>query len=436
MTSLKNVKELFALSFPIILGQLGQMLIGAGDVYVASLHSTSTVAAIGVANGFINPIFLFGIGLTMGVSPALAIKIGKGQNMRASLKSILVYALAAGIALSVIMSALNLFVVDLVGIEEELVAPVKQYISIVAWSFPFALVFQAGKEYLQAFEEVIAPNMMALGAVVLNIVVNYILVFGLFSFEGMGIVGLAVASLVIRAVLCLVLLVYLLKEKWGSLALSFVKDFFRLGFPTAFMFFLEVLAFCAVSVLSGKIDVVSAATNNIIMTLASITFMVPLSIASAAAVKVGTAYGARNYFQVEQSAKAAVFISLIFTVFSAALFYLFPVAIMSITSEDSKVVELGVKLLFIVALFQIMDGLQVTLAGILRGLEKAAETLAMVLVGYWFLGIPLGIYLTFYRGWGVTGLWVGLATALTILAASLATYCLVRRAKLRKRISY
>lgn len=412
------------------------MLIGAGDVYVASLHSTSTVAAIGVANGFINPIFLFGIGLTMGVSPALAIKIGKGQNMRASLKSILVYALAAGIALSVIMSALNLFVVDLVGIEEELVAPVKQYISIVAWSFPFALVFQAGKEYLQAFEEVIAPNMMALGAVVLNIVVNYILVFGLFSFEGMGIVGLAVASLVIRAVLCLVLLVYLLKEKWGSLALSFVKDFFRLGFPTAFMFFLEVLAFCAVSVLSGKIDVVSAATNNIIMTLASITFMVPLSIASAAAVKVGTAYGARNYFQVEQSAKAAVFISLIFTVFSAALFYLFPVAIMSITSEDSKVVELGVKLLFIVALFQIMDGLQVTLAGILRGLEKAAETLAMVLVGYWFLGIPLGIYLTFYRGWGVTGLWVGLATALTILAASLATYCLVRRAKLRKRISY
>ena len=87
----KTIKELFVLSFPIIIGQLGQMLIGAGDVYIASLHSTTAVASIGVANGFINPIFLFGIGLMMGVSPILAIKLGKGEDMRSSLKSIMVY---------------------------------------------------------------------------------------------------------------------------------------------------------------------------------------------------------------------------------------------------------------------------------------------------------------------------------------------------------
>lgn len=431
MTKLKTVKELFALSFPIILGQLGQMLIGAGDVYVASLHSTTTVAAIGVANGFINPVFLFGIGLMMGVSPALSIKIGKGQNMRRSLKSVLGFSLLAGVALTLITLVLNNFTVDLAGIDPSLIGPVKQYVEIVAWSFPFALIFQAGKEYLQAHEEVMAPNLMALAAVVLNIIVNYALVFGIFGFEGMGIIGLAIASLVIRIVLCLALLILLLKEKWGSFSFDFVKDISKLGFPTAFMFFLEVLAFCAVSVLSGKINVTAAATNNIIMTLASITFMVPLSISSAAAVKVGNAYGAKKFGLLEDSAKAALFISFSFTVVSASLFYFFPLAIMSMTSSDSLVIELGVKLLFIVALFQIVDGLQVTLAGILRGVEKAFQTAALVFVGYWFLGIPMGIYLAFNKDWGVMGLWTGLATSLTILAASLAIFCLVGRSKLK-----
>lgn len=432
--SFKTAKDLFILAFPIILGQLGQMLIGAGDVYVASLHSTSTVAAIGVATGFINPVFLFGVGLMMGVSPVLSIKIGKGEDVSSSLKSILLFALAAGLTLSLLLTGLNQFMVDFAGIEAELVAPVKQYISIVAWSFPFALIFQAGKEYLQAFERVVAPNALALGAVALNIVVNYILVFGIGSFEGLGIVGLAIASLVVRVALCFALLAILLKERWGTISFPFIKEIFNLGFPTAFMFFLEVLAFCMVSVLSGKFDVVSAATNNIIMILASIMFMVPLSISSAAAVKVGNAFGSRNYSLVDQSAQAAVFISIVFTMFSASLYLLFPSPIMSMMSQDVQVVELGTRLLFIVALFQIADGLQVTLAGILRGVQKASQTAVMVLVGYWMLGIPFGVYLAFGKDWGVEGLWVGLATALTILATSLGLYGLNRRRSLKARL--
>ena len=169
----KTIKELFVLSFPIIIGQLGQMLIGAGDVYIASLHSTTAVASIGVANGFINPIFLFGIGLMMGVSPILAIKLGKGEDMRSSLKSIMVYSAIAGIVLSLITTVFGREIVGLIGIKEELVESVYFYMSVVAWSFPFALAFQAGKEYLQAFEEVVVPNLMALGAVALNLVLNY-----------------------------------------------------------------------------------------------------------------------------------------------------------------------------------------------------------------------------------------------------------------------
>lgn len=434
MAPFKAVKDLFSLAFPIILGQLGQMLIGAGDVFVATLHSTQTVAAIGVATGFLNPIFLFGIGLMMGVSPVIAAKIGKGEDMRRSLSSVLLIAFMSGVFLSLVMIGVSEFLVDFASIEPELVAPVKEYISIVAWSFPFALVFQAGKEYLQAFEEVMAPNLLALGAVALNIALNYFLVFGLAGFEGLGGVGLAIASFAIRVVLCLALLGLLFKEKWGPINIGLSKDILRLGLPTAGMFFLEVLAFCAVSVLSGKIDVVSAATNNIILVLASLTFMIPLSISSAVAVKVGNAFGARNYRLLEEYSKAAIFISLCFTICSAAMFYLFPAAIMRLTSEDSAVINLGIQVLFIVALFQIVDGAQVTLAGILRGVEKATQTSAMVFVGYWLIGIPLGAWLAFEKQWGVIGLWTGLAVSLSILASSLLIYCLVGRKSLKLRL--
>ncbi|MBC75663.1 MAG: hypothetical protein CME64_06575 [Halobacteriovoraceae bacterium] len=428
----KTIKDLFVLSFPIIIGQLGQMLIGAGDVYIASLHSTQAVASIGVANGFINPIFLFGIGLMMGVSPILAIKLGKGEKMRSSLKSIMVYSIIAGLILSLVTSLFGREIVNLIGIQPELIEPVTFYMSVVAWSFPFALAFQAGKEYLQAFEEVVVPNLMALVAVALNLVLNYVLVFGLGAYEGMGEKGLAVASFLIRVILCASLLLYLSREKWGKLSFSFIKEMYRFGQPVAFMFFMEVLAFCAVSVLSGKLGILEAATNNIIMTLSSITFMIPLSISSAVAVKVGSGYGAKNFSVVDLSAKAALFISLMFTCFSAATFYLFPAAIMSLTTADEKVVQLGIQLLFVVALFQIVDGLQVTFAGILRGVEKTMSTSIMVFCGYWLFGIPLGVYLSFYNDMGVMGLWIGLASSLTVLATALAIYTFTVRANIQK----
>ncbi|MCO4753637.1 MAG: MATE family efflux transporter [Bacteriovoracaceae bacterium] len=408
------------------------MLIGAGDVYIASLHSTKTVAAIGVANGFINPIFLFGIGLMMGVSPLLAIKLGKGEKVRNSLGSIMAYSFGAGIVLSLITTIFGETLVELIGIEPELVEPVTFYMSVVAWSFPFALAFQAGKEYLQAFEEVVAPNLMALAAVALNVVVNYVLVFGVGSYEGMDEKGLAVASLIIRIVLCIALLLYLSREKWGRVSWLFIKDVMKFGYPVAFMFFMEVLAFCAVSVLSGKLGVVQAATNNIIMTLSSITFMIPLSISSAVAVKVGNAYGSKKFIMVDLSSKAALFITLMFTSFSAAAFYFFPAALMSITTTDSEVIRLGVNLLFVVALFQIVDGLQVTLAGILRGVDKTVTTSIMVFVGYWLFGIPMGAYLSFEAGMGVMGLWIGLASSLGVLATGLGILAFYVRKQLKE----
>jgi MATE family multidrug resistance protein len=428
----KAIKQLVFLSFPMVVGQLGQMLIGAGDVYMASLYSTITVASIGVANGVINPIFLFGIGLMMGVSPSLATSRGEGNNDRNSLLSIIVYASVVGIILTFLTLFLSEFVVPYMGFDAAMIPSMQAYIEIVSWSLPFAIVFQAIKEYLQAYEEVFIPNLLSIIAVGLNLVVNYVLIFGFGEFEGVGEIGLAYASLFIRVLLFIAILAYVLsKEKIEKVSRELILNIFRFSLPIAFMFFIEVLAFCTVTVLSGKLGIVQAAANNIIMTIASIAFMVPLSVSSAVAIKVGHSYGKKDFELVKQYSLSSIIIILCFVGLSASTFFFIPEQILAFTTSDQEVIVLGVKILFVVAFFQIVDSLQVIFSGILRGLNNTSVSSILVFIGYWIIGIPIGIYLGFYNGQGAYGLWIGLAISLTMTAIFLFCYLSVTLNKIK-----
>ena len=404
---------------PIIIGQLGQMLITAGDVYIATLFSTHSVAAIGVAGGIINPIFLFGIGLMIGISPSLAFLRGEGVSDKDHLFSIIIYSLVVGVATSIILVVFSDFI-DNLGIEASLIPSIKLYISIVAWSLPFAIVFQGIKEYLQAFEKVFFPNLLSIVAVIFNLGLNYILVFGMGPIKGMGEVGLAYASLIIRILLCLCLLVYVLRDyPIKAFSKKLIQKIFKFSLPIAFMFFLEVLGFCTVSILSGKLGVIEAATNNIIMTIASISFMIPLSLSSAVAVKIGHSYGLRDKEMILDNIKGVLIATLFFILCSISFFIVLPFELMNFMSKNQDVVTLGVELLMIVAIFQLSDGLQVVLSGVLRGMNNTTLSSVMVLIGYWIIGIPTGYYLTFYAGYGAKGLWMGLAISLILVAVSL-----------------
>jgi len=398
------------------------MLIGAGDVYIASMYSTSCVASIGVANSFINPILLFGVGLMMGISPSLSIKRGEGESDENRLSSIIFYGLIIGVVLSFITLIWNQLL-PYFGLEESLVKPVMNYNKVVAWSFPFVTIFQSMKEYLQARENVFFANLVAILAVGANLALNYIFVFGFGEQVGVGEIGLAYASVSIRFLTFISLLIYLLKiEEKSKIDLSFCKSVFWFSLPIAFMFFLEVTAFCLVGVLGGRLSVVDAATHNIVLTMSSVAFMVPLALSSAVAVKVGHAFGAKEIAKVKESISAAFVIISSYVTFSSFVFFFFATQLMIFSSSDEEVIKLGSTILFIVAIFQIVDGFQVVLNGILRGLEKVRIPALFVLIGFWLLGIPLGVYLTFYQGYGISGLWIGLAVALFIMALCLAVY--------------
>ncbi len=416
---IESVKSLLKLAFPIILGQLGQMLIGAGDVLVAGQFSTHAVAAIGVANGLVNPIFLFGLGLMFGISPFLAYHRGKGDLPQSHVLTVLTYAFVVGI----FVSLLTQFLLPLMGqvdLDRQIVKSTREYIEVVLWSFPFAIMFQSLKEYLQSQEKVMLPNMIALLSVVLNIGLNFFFVFGFLGYEGMGEIGLAYASLTIRVIMFGILFGYMcITHEFGKLILPMITKLFVFNLPVGFLFFIEVLAFCTVAVLSGRLGVTEAATNNIIMTLASISFMIPLSLSSALSVKIGHHYGEKKILKVKKDIKSGIIVGVIYIFIAVSCFLVFPELLLSWMTKDLNVILLGSQLLMIVALFQLSDVLQVILTGMLRGLGVTKLPFLLVFLGYWLIGIPSGIYFTFYAGVGVKGLWWGLAISLSIVAIAL-----------------
>ncbi len=419
------------LSLPIILGQVGLMLIGAGDVYIASLHSTQAVGSIGVANSFVNPILLFGVGLMMGISPSLSIERGEGKKAYPRLLSLLVYGLSVGFTMT-FLTLISYRFIPMLGIDKQMIPSIIDYCRVIAWSFPFAIAFNSLKEYLQSKEEVFFPNLLSLLSVAFNLVINYIFVFGILDYKGVGEIGLAYASLVTRLFMFLVLFFYVYsKEKFGQFDLSFVRKLIKFSLPIAIMFFFEVAAFCLVGILGGQLGVVEAATNNIVLTLASIAFMVPMSISGAATVKVGHSYGASNYDDLISNIYSAIMLVFCYSIISSLVFMFLSFELMSLMSSDQNVIKLGSLVLFIVGIFQFSDGLQVIFGGILRGMKRVKVCSYLILAGFWFFGIPLGYYLTFNLGYNLKGLWIGLAIALSFVAIFLALY-LVKTLKQEK----
>ena len=417
----KNIffKELFKLSSPIIIGQVGIMLIGVGDVLVASAHSPLSLASIGVAVNILNPIFLFGIGLMMGVSSFVSIEIGKAKNLDSALKSSLFFALMASIALMVITYFFSL-TIDYFGLVPEMVPLIKSYMNIVVFSFPFAYFYQVIKEFLQAYEKVNFANSVAIIGAIINIPLNYCLVFGKLGLPELGFDGMAYASLLIRFIMATIV-IYPLRDKVfnGLIDRGYLKRLMRFSFPIASMIFFEVLGFCLFGVLAGKFGVIEAATNNLILNIASLTFMVPLSISSAVSVKVGNSFGQKSYSRIKGYSIMAIAMSMGFMLFTAVMYLLFSREIMSLLSDDFKIITMGAAVLFVVAIFQLVDGLQVTLAGVLRGLDKTKESFIGIIIGFWVIGIPLGVYLGFYEDLKLIGLWVGLAISLAVVGVLL-----------------
>lgn len=409
-------KELLNIALPIIMGNLGFILIGAGDVLIAGHHSTDTLAAISIATAITNCIQTFGIGLIASVSPLLSNYRGEKKSAKKYFFPTIRFSMVLGVIVMFAVLA-SIPLIDYLHFEAKLVPMIKQYMFVTAFATFGGYLHAALKEFLQAFEIVLFPNLVTVFSVFLNIALNVTLVFGFGPFPSLGVLGLAVASFIVRYFMGFALLIYCFKVMNFNdyKDFEYYKSLIRIGIPISCAIMVEFIAFNSIAIIMGRVSGVFAAAQNLVCTLTTVSFMVPLAISNAIAVKVGFANGAKNITDLKRYSFVGVVMSVGFMMLSALVFSSFPNFLVGLFTKDSNLIKISVPVLYILSVFQVFDGLQVALAGIFKGMKRTGVVLVSNFVAYWLLSIPLGYTLAFHFNLNLRGFWYGLASAAVLL---------------------
>ena len=416
------MKEIAEISAPIIMGNLGFIFIGVGDVIVAGRHSTQTLAAVSIATAILNCIMMIGIGILSAVAPIVSNMRGEGKQPEKYFYPTVKFALIMGLFISLCIFAV-VPVIDLLGYEPELVELIKTYSIITAFSTFGVLLHSSIKDFLQSFEIVLFPNILTVLAVFLNLGLNIIFVFGYFGLPEMGAAGLAIASLITRYIMGFGLYFYALYRLNISMYSdhSYYKNLLIVGTPIAFAILIEFVAFNLVTIIMGRVSGLYAAAQNIITTFTTVSFMVPLAIANGLAVKVGYSNGAKNYLDVRRYAVSGIIMSEIFMFCSALTVASFPHFWIGLFTPDKELIAVTVPIVYVLAGFQLFDGLQVTLAGIFKGLKDTNIVMIANLVSYWGVSIPVGTLLAFHFNMNIMGYWYSIGMAAILLCVIMIT---------------
>lgn len=420
------IKDLLSIAWPIILGNLGFIFIGVGDVLVAGRHSTDTFAAISIAAAIVNCIMTIAIGLTSSISPLLSNYRGENKAIKKYFYPSIRFALFLALISSIVI-LLFVHFIPYMGFEKHLIKPIQQYMLISAFSTFGGSLHHSLKEFLQAFEIVLFPNVLTIFCVFLNLILNIIFVFGWGCIPSMGVIGLAISSFVVRYFMGFVLLVYCYNQM--NLRDYHEKGYYisllKIGFPIAIAIMIEFVAFNSIALIMGRVSGVYAAAQHLLCTLTTVSFMIPFAISNAMAVKVGYSNGAGNFVDMKKYSYIGSLLSIGFMIVSSIIFALFPKFIVSIFTKDMQLFKIVIPIMFVLACFQVFDGLQVSLSGICKGIKQTKIVLLASFVAYWLVSLPLGYFLAFHKGLNLLGFWFGLLTSSIIL-------CLIMILKLRK----
>ena len=425
----KYAKQLIELSIPIILGNLGNMLINIGDVIVAGRHSTTTLAAISVASAIFMTFFIAGVGFMASISPVVSNLRGMRIPSKNLFRVTTVYSLLIGFIFFVLIR-LIIFAVPYMGLAENLSYYVVEYLEISSWGTFAGLLFVAFKEFLQAYEIVIFPNLIVIAAIFLNVFLNIVFVFGYMGFPELGVKGLAIASLIVRWLMTFVLFIYCIPFFRGKAQKykSYIKDLVKTGWPISLAMFFEFLGFNITAVLVGKFSSLYAACHNVIVTMTGATYMIPLSISNAAAIKVGFANGEKNLQNIKKYTLTGYILIIGYMLTNMVLYGVFPKPLLKIFTKDPLVVQTCLPVFSIVLCFLLFDGMQCACSGALKGLKETKPIMWTMAFAYPLVSIPIGCFLAFRYNIVLNGFWIGLACGIFV-ASIISNAILFRKIK-------
>jgi MATE family multidrug resistance protein len=417
-----------------MLGMLGHTFVAFADNVMVGQLGTAELAAVSLGNSFVFIAMSLGIGFSTAITPLVAEadsanNISQGKN-----------AFKHGLILCTLLSVLLFLIILLLkplmyymDQPKEVVELAIPYLNYVALSLIPLIIFQALKQFSDGLSNTKYPMYATILANVINIILNYLLIFGSFGFPKLGIVGAAIGTLFSRIIMVYFLwMIFKSKDKFRPYITNFnfkkieqkiSAKLFNLGFPSALQMFFEVGIFTAAIWLSGVLGKNPQAANQIALNLSSMTFMVGIGLSVAAMVRVGNQKGLNDFISLRRIAFSIFFLTFIIEIIFASFFLIFRDWLPTLyidgdtlvnINDNTEVVLIASKLLLVAAFFQIFDGLQVAILGALRGLQDVKIPAFITFISYWIVGFPVSYYLGLYTSLESVGIWIGLFTGLFV----------------------
>jgi MATE family multidrug resistance protein len=420
-----DLRELRALAVPVVAAELGWMAMGLVDTLMVGPLGPAAIGAVGLGASVFMAVAIFGMGLLLGLDTLVSQAFGGGRLDEC--RRWLLHGLVLGLVVSIPMTAGLLWAArhaPLAGLHPDVERLVVPYLTAVTWSLVPLLLYAACRRYLQGMSIVRPVTFALVSANIVNALANYVLIYGGLGLPAFGVTGAAWATVVSRIYMVAVLGVAVVvadrqshvtvRSAFDGVHLESLRRLFALGLPASLQITLEVGVFATATVLAGRLAPESLAAHQIALNLAGTIFMVPLGVATSAAVLVGQAIGRRDTPGAARAGWTALGAIVCFMLGAAAVLLLMPHALLRPFTADRVVLAAGAQLLAVAAVFQLFDGLQVVATGALRGVGDTRTPMLWNLVGHWAIGLPVAYVACFPLGWGVVGLWFGLAAGLML----------------------
>jgi MATE family multidrug resistance protein len=419
---------LLKLAWPVILSQVSHTFVGLADtIMVGNTGNVQALAASALANNVFSIPIVFSIGISFILSPrvAEAMAAGRREDCRIMLKTALVNNLLWSLLLVLLMFLLLPFA-DLLQQPAPVLLLAKPFFEILIWGLPGLMLFQTVKLFTDGLGDTRPGMVISILANLLNVLLNYLLIYGKGGFPEMGLTGAGISNLISRSLMGLGMLAYFVYSRqlsdWRSgfgkvpFSLNQLLTMNRLGFPVALQYLFEVGAFTFTALIVGRIGEQSISAHQIVITLASITYMMASGLSSAASIRVGHFLGKGDYHMMRSSAWLSFQMVFLFMLVNAVLFLIFRHQIPLLFIGDPEVCRIASGLLVVAGFFQISDGIQVVGLGCLRGVSDVLVPTIITVIAYWLLAVPLGYFLGLECSLGAAGPWWGLLAGLSFSA--------------------
>lgn len=421
------LRRVLTLALPSVVSEMAAHGMGLVDTMMVGRLGTRPLAAVALGNSVFFPLFLLGLGTLMALDTLIAQAQGAGRDEDAGalLGQGLWLTLVLSLPLCLAFSRIEPLLLAL-GQDPEVTAPAASYLGAMAWGVPPFLAYTCFRSFFYGLGDTRRVMLVTLVANGVNALANYCLLYGEFGFPALGVAGLGYATAFSRLFMlgCLAAMAAAprfraYRPRLGRPDPARLREILVLGVPIGALILFEVGGFSSAAVLAGWLGEIPLAAHQVALTLASTTFMVPLGFSIAGAIAVGQEVGRGTPGEALEMGRISLVLAAGFMSFACLAFLFLPEPLVRCFTRDPATVALAVSVLPVTAFFQVFDGLQCVSAGCLRGAGDTRTPMLCNLVSFWGIGLPLGYFLAFTLGWGLPGLWWGLATTLVITGSTL-----------------